>query len=192
MIIGLTGGIASGKSTVTAYLRSKNIKIVDADKVSRQVVEPGSKGLKKIEGSFGKDILEDGHLNRKKLRELIFSDDEKRILLNRILHPIIHEEIERQLQSFSDEKILIFDAPLLLENNLKGMVDEVWVVSTSLDHQVERVMERDHISREEALKIIDKQMPLSDKIKNADLVLDNNGSVEYLYGQVDHALSKYL
>lgn len=192
MIIGITGSIASGKSVVTDYLKRKGLKIVDADLVSRKVVEPGQVGLLKIVEAFGKTILLEGQLNRRKLRDLIFSDEEKRLLLNRILHPIIHEEILRQLNALKDEKLIIFDAPLLLENNLKALVDELWVVSTDLDTQINRLKKRDHISEEDAHKIINKQMPLSEKIKYADLVLENNSTLDSLYLQIEEALKNHL
>lgn len=193
-VIGLTGGIASGKSTVSNYLKSKSIPIVDADIVSREVVMPGSKGLQAIVDAFGKDILEENHLNRKALRELIFSDEEKRLKLNRILHPIIHDEILTQIQALkdNDEPIIIFDAPLLLENNLKYMVDELWLVSTSVTKQIERLINRDNMTLESAESIISKQMSLLEKEKLSDVILDNNSTVEALLEQVDKILKNHL
>jgi len=190
-IIGLTGGIASGKSTVSKYLSDKGIPIVDADIVARQVVQPGSKGLKEIVSAFGEDLLLEGQLNRKKLRDIIFSDDEKRLLLNSILHPIIHDEIENQIQSYvSKHELVVFDAPLLLENDLKHMVDVLWLVSCSEEKQIQRVMTRDSISEVEAKNIIGKQMPLKEKEGLADLVIVNESSLDDLYEQVDTALEE--
>jgi len=193
-VIGLTGGIASGKSTVSNYLKSKNIPVVDADIVSREVVMPESKGLTAIVDTFGQDILEGDHLNRKALRDLIFNDEEKRLKLNSILHPIIHDEILKQLQVLKDnnEPIIIFDAPLLLENNLKFMVDELWVVSTSSEKQIARLMKRDEMTRITAESIISKQMPLKEKEKFSDVILDNNSTVEALLEQVDKTLKNHL
>lgn len=193
-VIGLTGGIASGKSTVSNYLKSKSIPIVDADIVSREVVMPGSKGLQAIVDTFGKDILEEDHLNRKVLRELIFNDEEKRLQLNRILHPIIHDEILKQIQALkaNNEPIIIFDAPLLLENNLKYMVDELWLVSTSVTKQIERLINRDNMTLESAESIISKQMPLTEKETFSDVILDNNSTVEALLEQVDKILKNHL
>ncbi|MCH4889450.1 dephospho-CoA kinase [Acidaminobacter sp. JC074] len=188
-IIGLTGGIASGKSTVSEYLASKGIPIVDADLVSRQVVEPGSAGLSQIVEVFGQDILSDGRLNRKALRQLIFSDDKMRLKLNSILHPIIHDEILRQLDGYRGKHpIVVFDAPLLIENNLMSMVDELWVVSVEESLQVDRVMKRDHVSKEQAISIIDKQMSLEEKLKFAHVVLDNSKDMAYLYAQIEKHL----
>ncbi|MBI9015262.1 MAG: dephospho-CoA kinase [Clostridiales bacterium] len=193
-VIGLTGGIASGKSTVSNYLKSKSIPIVDADIVSREVVMPGSKGLQAIVDTFGKDILEENHLNRKALRELVFNDEEKRLKLNRILHPIIHDEIQKQIQALKDnnEPIIIFDAPLLLENNLKYMVDELWLVSTSVEKQIARLIKRDNMTLETAESIISKQMPLIEKERLSDVILDNNSTVEALLKQVDERLKNHL
>lgn len=190
MIIGLTGGIASGKSTVSNYLKALGIPIVDADRISRQVVEPGGLGLSKIVDAFGDTILEEGFLNRRKLREIIFSDDDKRLLLNSILHPIIHDEIVNQLELLKHEPIVVFDAPLLLENNLKYMVDILWVVAADEDVQIKRVIARDQIDFKEAKAIVDKQMSLSEKIGLADVVIENNSTIEVLKVKVDQALEK--
>ena len=185
-VIGLTGGIASGKSTVSQYLKDKGLPIVDADLVSRQVVEPGSKGLKRLEEAFGSDIIIEGQLDRKALRHLIFSDDDKRMLLNSILHPIIHEEILHQLNMLIGKyPIVVFDAPLMLENNLKHMVDVLWLVSCSEEEQIRRVMYRDDSSEDEAKAIIEKQMSLKEKELLSDIILLNNDSIESLYKQID-------
>ncbi len=185
-VIGLTGGIASGKSTVSQYLKDKGLPIVDADLVSRQVVEPGSKGLKLLEEAFGSDIIIEGQLDRKALRHLIFSDDDKRMLLNSILHPIIHEEILHQLNMLIGKyPIVVFDAPLMLENNLKHMVDVLWLVSCSEEEQIRRVMNRDDSSEDEAKAIIAKQMSLKEKELLSDIILLNNDSIESLYKQID-------
>lgn len=191
-VIGLTGGIASGKSTVSAYLKTLNIPIVDADVVSRQVVEPGSAGLSKIVEAFGQEVLKDDQLNRKALRDIVFNDESKRLLLNSILHPIIHEKIVRDLEALKDtHSLVVFDAPLLIENNLMDMVDTLWVVSCSEAHQIERVMKRDGISKDDAKAIIDKQMPLKEKLTYADVVLNNDDTINILHVQIDQAL-KYL
>lgn len=191
MIIGLTGGIASGKSTVSDYLKDKGYPIVDADVISREVVEVGKIGLERISEKFGTDVLnDDGSLNRKALRNIIFSDEQARLDLNSILHPIIHDEILTQLKNYVDKgnDIIIFDAPLLLENNLQDLVDEVWVVSTSYKIQIDRIMKRDGISEKDSRDIISKQMPLYVKEKLADLILYNNGDINNLYEQVENAL----
>lgn len=189
-IIGLTGGIASGKSTVSKYLISLGIPVVDADLVSREVVEPGQPGLREIKAAFGHEVISDGQLDRRALRDIIFSDVSKRELLNSILHPIIHDAIESKINQLkASHSIIVFDAPLLLENNLKYMVDSLWLVTCTVEKQIERVMVRDRISREDALRIINSQMALSDKEDMADIILNNNTSVGQLYDQVDLQLS---
>jgi dephospho-CoA kinase len=191
-IIGLTGGIASGKSTVSTYLKSKGIPVVDADLVSREVVEPGSKGLLLLEIAFGSSMITNGRLNRKRLRNLIFADDDKRILLNSILHPIIHEEILKQLDEHKGvDPIIVFDAPLLLENNLAHLVDIIWLVSCSEKKQMQRVMQRDDSTESEARAIISKQMSLKEKEKLADVIITNDNTIESLYMQIDTKLESY-
>lgn len=190
MIIGLTGGIASGKSAVSHYIRQQGIPVVDADQVSRQVVQPGEEGLRRIVEAFGQDILINGELNRSALRTLIFSDEEKRLLLNSILHPLIHETIIEEIKAYqaANSKYILFDAPLLLENHLEEMVDVLWVVACDEALQIQRVMKRDQVSKDQALTIIKRQMPLKEKIKLADVVLYNNGTLQALYEQIDRQL----
>lgn len=190
MIIGLTGGIASGKSAVSAYLTSLKIPIVDADIVARQVVKPGTRGLTLLVEAFGDSILKDKALDRRALRNIIFSDEPKRLLVNAILHPIIHEEIVHQLNHYKvlNHPIIIFDAPLLLENKLEHMVDVLWVVACDEKVQISRVKKRDGITEEEALKIINRQMPLQEKMDKADVVLTNNTTLDALYNQIDYQL----
>jgi len=193
-VIGLTGGIASGKSTVSNYLKGKNIPVVDADVISREVVLPGSEGLNLITESFGSDILIEGQLNRAALRDIIFKDDAKRLKLNSILHPIIHDEILKQIKIHQDnnETIIIFDAPLLLENNLKYMVDELWLVSTTKENQLKRLLTRDNITKETAISIVSKQMSLKDKEVLSDVIFYNNTTIESLLNQVDKTLKNHL
>ncbi|MBN2796034.1 MAG: dephospho-CoA kinase [Clostridia bacterium] len=192
MILGLTGGIASGKSTVSKYLRDKKIPIVDADVISREVVMPGSKGLKLLVEAFGDEILDGDSLNRSVLRKLVFSDKKALNTLNKILHPIIHEAVEKQLNDYVEEghPIVVFDAPLLLENNLQDMVDILWVVACDEMIQIKRVMVRDDITEKEAKAIINQQMSINEKIKLADVVLYNNRDLETLYNQIEVALDQ--
>ena len=185
LIIGLTGGIASGKSTVTDYLSKLNIPIIDADLIARQVVAPESKGLKLLIEAFGSGIIINGGLNRKKLREIVFNDKSSLSQLNAITHPLIREKIVNAIDYYrKSNKLAVLDAALLLENGLEVLVDEVWVVSLELNTQVQRLMLRDQIDSEAAKKIIERQMPLSEKVKKADLVLDNNHLKEDLLLQV--------
>jgi len=186
MIIGLTGGIASGKSSVVKTLNELGIPVVDADFLARQVVAPGSRGLDMIVEAFGSDILLDGALNRKKMRDLVFSDTKALETLNGITHPLIRQAIVAALDAYraSERALAVLDAPLLLENKLTYLVDEVWVVALDQDQQVRRLIARDKIDTDQAMAIIKRQMPLEEKLKSAQVILDNNGSLEDLKQQV--------
>lgn len=181
MIIGLTGSIASGKSTVAKMLKELGLPIVDADQVARLVVEPGTETLSKIAEAFGKDILhENGELDRAKLGNIIFHNPSKRKELNDIIHPAIRKEMLRQRDEWTDkgEKHIVMDIPLLFESRLQHFVEKILVVSVTEDTQLKRLMERNHLSREEAKARIASQLPLSVKEKGADAVIYNNESLE--------------
>lgn len=181
MIIGLTGSIASGKSTVAKMLKELGLPIVDADQVARLVVEPGTETLSNIAEVFGKDILhENGELDRAKLGNIIFHNPSKRKELNDIIHPAIRKEMLRQRDEWTDkgEKHIVMDIPLLFESRLQHFVEKILVVSVTEDTQLKRLMERNHLSREEAKARIASQLPLSVKEKGADAVIYNNESLE--------------
>ncbi len=177
MIIGLTGGTGSGKSTVAEILRSYGYTVVDADKVSREVTEKGSEALKELSEYFGDDILyEDGSLNRKLLRERAFASDEALAVLQKsVTDRIIQISKERLKDDFS-----LYDAPTLLENKLQYLVDTVIVVTARKELRIRRIMERDKISRKKVLEIMDRQMPDREKVKYADIVIKNNGTKDEL------------
>lgn len=181
-VIGLTGGIASGKSLVSATLRQLGAKVVDADEVARLVVEPGTAGLAEIRQIFGDKILNhDGSLDRKALGNIVFADPAKLKMLNEITHPQIFKYFKNEIDKFlkhKDYPALILDVPLLIESGYHRLVDEVWLVVVSKEVQVSRVMERDGISREQALQRISSQMTVEDKQKYADVIIDNSGSIE--------------
>ncbi|MFC5543092.1 MAG: dephospho-CoA kinase [Bacilli bacterium] len=194
MIIGLTGSIASGKSTVSNMLKEYGFPIVDADVVARQVVEPGSETLKKIAEAFGEEVLtENGELDRKKLGSIIFNDEEKRQLLNSIIHPAIRKEMLRQRDEYLEkgEKTVIMDIPLLFESKLQHFVDKILVVSVSEDVQLERLMKRNQLTEEEAKARIQSQLPLSVKEQGADAVINNNGSIEETRKQLEQILKDW-
>ncbi|WP_139892805.1 dephospho-CoA kinase [Bacillus sp. D386] len=177
-IFGVTGGIASGKSSVSKWLISKGYPVIDADIAARKVVEPGMPALEEIKNVFGQDIcLPDGTLDRKKLGSIVFSNSEKRQMLNGIVHPAVRkwmmEETEKALHQ---EKELVFmDIPLLFESNLTHMVEGIILVYVKPEVQLKRLMARDHFTEEEALARIRAQMPIDDKKKLADYIVDNNG-----------------
>ncbi|MEA3422915.1 MAG: dephospho-CoA kinase [Bacillota bacterium] len=188
-IIGLTGNIASGKSTVSKYLIEKGYKVIDADLVAREIVEVGSKGLILVVENFGKEILnEDGSLNRKKLGSIVFSDENKLSELNNLLHPLIRNEILNKIRN-SIEQIVFIDAALLYETDLDKIVDEVWCVALDDDIQLDRLMKRDDIDKSNALNRINSQGSYESKIKKADIVIMNNSETEDLYNEINEILN---
>ena len=193
-IIGLTGGIASGKSTVSNWLISQGYPVVDADIAARKVVEPGMQALREITEAFGRDILlEDGTLDRKKLGAIIFSDEEKRQTLNAIVHPAVREWMRQETErAFSvGASVVIMDIPLLFESKLTHMVEETVLVYVSMETQLKRLMDRDGYSEADALARIHAQMPIDDKRKLADYIIDNNGPVSETIEQVKEIMKQF-
>ena len=191
MIIGLTGSIATGKSTVSRMLRAKGYPIIDADEISRQVVEPGSPVLTSIAEAFGPDVLlPDGSLNREMLGSLIFNDRENREKLNGIMHPAVRKEMLRQKEEWLENgaNTVIMDIPLLFESKLQSYVDKILVVSATPEIQMERLMARNGYSADEAEIRINSQLPIAEKEKGADAVIDNNGTLEETEKQLDELL----
>jgi dephospho-CoA kinase len=191
MIIGLTGSIASGKSTVSRMLKKKGFPIVDADEIARIVVEFGSPVLLEISRIFGQDVLQkDGSLNREKLGERIFSNADERQLLNSIIHPAIRKEMLRQKEQWISmgSNTVILDIPLLFESKLQSFVDKIIVVSVTPEIQKQRLMVRNVLSEEEAEARISSQLPMEEKERDADAVLHNNGTVEQTEEQLDRIL----
>lgn len=174
-VIGLTGGIASGKSTVSELLSVHGFKIVDADIASRQAVEKGTKGLERVKEAFGEQAIdENGEMNRAYVGEVVFNQPEKRLELNEIVHPIVREIMEKEkAQYLSEGYHVIMDIPLLFENNLQDTVDEVWLVYTSESIQIDRLMERNNISMEEAKARVYSQISIDKKRRMADHEIDN-------------------
>ncbi|AFV12006.1 dephospho-CoA kinase CoaE [Thermacetogenium phaeum DSM 12270] len=187
-VIGLTGGIASGKSLVSAYLRELGAQIIDADEIARRVVQPGGPVLREIVAEFGDAVLNaDGTLNRKELGRIVFSDPAKLDRLNRIIHPQILAEIKMLLNKHrksGSERIAVLDAPLLYEVGGEGLVDEVWVVDVDYPTQLKRLMRRDNLSEEDARRRIAAQIPLEEKVRRADRVIDNRSTPEDTRRQV--------
>lgn len=184
MIVGLTGGIASGKSTVSNLFREYGIEIVDADKVAKEVSEK-KESIEKISNIFGKDILDsDGKIVREKLREKAFKNRELLQELNKIIHPQVMEYFKRKKEENSKDEILIFDIPLLYEAKMEYLCDKIIVVGVDVQKQIRRVVARDGSSEELAKKIIFNQMPLDEKIKKADIVIMNDGTLDELEAKV--------
>ena len=174
-VIGLTDGIASGKSTVSELLSAHGFKIVDADIASRQAVEKGTKGLERVKEAFGEQAIdENGEMNRAYVGEVVINQPEKRLELNEIVHPIVREIMEKEkAQYLSEGYHVIMDIPLLFENNLQDTVDEVWLVYTSESIQIDRLMERNNISMEEAKARVYSQISIDKKRRMADREIDN-------------------
>lgn len=190
-LVGLTGGIASGKSVVSNYLKQKGIPIIDADVVAREVVEPGTRGLQKIVDHFGTDYLtSEQTLDRKKLGQLIFSNEAAREQLAVFLDQAILDRMQELTAAYRtrQEPLIVWDMALLIEKNYQSLVDEVLLVSVAPDIQVERLMARDHISAKEAKQKIASQLPLQEKKRFADLWIDNSGTLDETYRQIDHWL----
>jgi len=191
LIIGLTGGIASGKTTVANLFSDLGVEIVDADIVAREVVAPGSIALQQIARKFGQDILlAGGGLDRGALRQIIFSDDSAKAWLNQLMHPLIRETIVQQLsQTTSCYSILV--APLLLENNMQSLVSRVLVVDTDEQRQIERTMSRDNSDKAQVQAIMSSQMLRTKRLALADDIIKNNGMINNLTSDVKKLHDSY-
>lgn len=187
VILGLTGSIATGKSTVSKIFKEQGFPVVDADLGAREVVKPGTEGLCEIKKQFGDHvILSDGTLNRTALGEIVFKDEKQREKLNVILSKRIYQWLMDQKEEClkRDPAILVLDIPLLFESGYEKEVDQVMVVATTKETQINRLMNRDKIGIEEAIQKINSQIPISEKIVLGDSVIDNSGSTENTKQQV--------
>ena len=182
LIVGLTGGVATGKTAVSQVLREEGAYIIDADQIARELVQPHKPAWNEIVRAFGKEILqEDRSIHRKELADKIFADPDQRKVLNRILHPRIKEEIARRAREIGQkdpEAVVVIDAPLLVELGMHHDVDRLIVVTSTQTQQIERLKKRDGRSTEEALGLLSSQMPVQEKAKLADFVVRNEGSLE--------------
>ncbi|WP_372677269.1 dephospho-CoA kinase [Desulfosarcina sp.] len=180
IIAGLTGGIASGKSTISRFLSAAGARVVDADKIAREVVEPGTPGYDAILAFFGRTIiLPDGNIDRKRLGEIIFNDPDKKARLDAIVHPLVVErsaEMIAQITAETPNAVVIMDVPLLIEAGMARDLEEVIVVYVPETLQLERLMNRDGIDEPAAMARIRSQMPIEEKRKRATLVIDNSGT----------------
>lgn len=192
-LVGLTGGIASGKSTVAKILQSLGAAIVNADDLAREVVEPGHEAWKEIVASFGADILQsDQTLDRQKLRALIFNQPEARKRLESIIHPRVRALAEERIRQYAAAgyPVVIYEVPLLFEGNLQEWLRPVILVACDVETQTARLQKRDHLTAADAEKHIAAQMSLKDKRRLADYVIENNGSLEDLERQTRQILEE--
>ncbi len=189
-LIGITGGIGSGKSTVSKYLIDKGYRVLDADVIGKGLLKPNTPTIKKVEKAFGSEVMNpDGTLNRRKLAQLIFTDPAKKRALEEIMHKKIFDVIREQSQSYTEKGILFVDAPLIFEAGWDACMDKVIVVDADIETRIKRVMKRDFLSREE---IVNRMMnQLNDAVRNekADFILDNSGNKTKLYEQIDSLLN---
>jgi dephospho-CoA kinase len=194
MIIGLTGGIASGKSTVSGMLQDLGAVIIDADKIAREVVEPNQPTWLKIKQRFGEDIFhEDGQMDRKKLGAIIFKDGQARTDLNAIIHPAIRERMMQQREKAEREgtELIVMDIPLLFESELEYMVEKILVVYVPEEIQKDRLMLRDQIDEELALQKMSSQLSIELKKEKGHAFINNSGSFDETREQLNYIIQKW-
>lgn len=187
MVLGITGGIASGKTTVAQAFQALGAVVISADLLAREIVRPGAKALQQITAHFGRQVLrEDGTLNRQLLGDIIFNDEQARLILNSITHPAIAELASRRLREAEQggARLVVYDAPLLFESGADRQVDAVLVVKVDAEVQLARLMARDGIDQQQALARIDSQMSQMEKIARADFVVDNSRAPRETEAQV--------
>ncbi len=194
-VIGLTGGIGAGKSTVSDYLLDKGFTVIDADKIARSMTEKGSETLQALTEAFGEDILfTDGCLDRKKLAAIVFSDEKKRLVLEELTTKKVVQIIKEKITGLQEEGYeapVFIDAPLLFESGADKLCDAVWLVDASIDIRIRRVMARDDVTSEEVKRRILNQMSSSEKIARSTDIIDNSKGKEALYEQVERLLERY-
>ncbi|HIP81556.1 MAG TPA: dephospho-CoA kinase [Leucothrix mucor] len=196
--VGLTGGIGCGKSTAVDAFRVLDVPIIDADKISKDLVKPGQSALTEIIAQFGKKIIKsNGELNRSLLKKIVFSDSSSLKKLENILHPLIKKEIKRQMllletQQTSQPRYIIVDVPLLLEKNYEELFDRIIIVDCLPEQQIERVMQRDKLDKKTIKNIIQTQINRKDRLKRATDILDNSKNEHHLIEQINNFHSQYL
>ena len=186
--IGITGGIGSGKSMVTDLLKEKGFGVIDADEVSREAAMPGEPAMLRLREDLGDEVFnEDGSLNRQELAKIIFNDPVALISVNEIFHGDIKERMEAHTRTYEEkgDQVVFISAPLLYEADADWMTDEVWLVTADEDIRIRRVMKRDGISEEDVRARMENQMPEEEKRVKADIIIENNESLEKLYSNVD-------
>lgn len=194
IVVGLTGGIASGKSTVSSMLIKKGITVIDADVEARLAVEKGEEAYEEIVEQFGEQVLlEDRSIDRGKLGSIVFNNETERQILNSIVHPRVRGRMIKKKEEAigSGEQLIVMDIPLLFESGLTSMVDKTLLVYVNEETQLKRLMERNNLTKKDALARIQSQMPLKEKIHLADAVIDNNGSVTDTEKQLTNILNRW-
>lgn len=191
LVIGITGGIGSGKTAVTDYFASLGITIVDADQAARVVVEPGRPALAEIAEQYTDILTPEGLLNRRKLRDIIFADDRERVWLEQLLHPLIRKQILQEINA-SGSAYTIMVSPLLVETDQSQLVNRILVVDVPESVQIERTMHRDGMTEEQTRAILAKQATRQQRLDKADDTVDNSGSLKQLYPQLDKLHQRYL
>lgn len=194
-IIGLTGGIASGKSTVSSFFRQKGAAVLDADRIARELSEPGGKLHAEYVHHFGAEVLQsDGTLNRRRIGQIVFSDPQQKQWLDAVSHPAIWAELLRKLEQKRNEKqrLILLDIPLLFESGWDKMADKTCLVYVDESVQLQRLMKRDGYTRREAQDRIAAQMPLEEKKKRADYLIDNNGSLMDTVQQAEELWKEWI
>ena len=194
IVVGLTGGIASGKSTVSSILIEKGALVIDADVEARLAVEKGEEAYNEIIAHFGNQVLlEDGSIDRAKLGSIIFHDEQERQKLNSIVHPAVRKRMmwKKDQAIANGEKLIILDIPLLFESKLTYMVDKTILVFVDEDVQLDRLMKRNQLTKEDAMARVNSQMPLKDKVQLADEVINNNGTIAETEQQIIEILKKW-
>ena len=190
--MGVSGGIGSGKTTVTDLFKALGIEVIDADVIARQVVEPGSSAVQKIVDKFGPDIItRHGQLDRAKLREMIFRESQLKTWLNALLHPLIRDQMALQTQQ-AQSSYCILSVPLLVENNLNTSVDRVLIVDVTEQTQLDRTIKRDTVDPQQIKSIMKSQATREQRLAIADDIIDNNGDQEELVAQVHKLHQDYL
>ncbi len=189
MYIGLTGNIASGKSTAAKFFEELGCYTIDADEISKIVMSPGGEAYNQIIENFGNDILDENKLiNRKTLKKIVFNDDEKKALLEKIVHPAIHnleKKLVSEIKGKDDKAIIITHAALIIEKKTYKRFDKIIVIYVSKEKQLERLLKRDKITVELSEKIIDSQMPIEEKLKKADFIINNDYDLDNLRSEVE-------
>ncbi len=192
-IVGLTGGIASGKSTVSNILAKFGLPIIDCDKISREILLPNKPAYQKVLEQFGREIAnQDGSINRKALASIVFADSQALSQLNHITHPAIIQEIKERLAALELKlcPAAVVDAPLLLEAGLDKLTTEIWVVTADRETKIQRAMLRDNATREQVLLRMENQLDDQERLAHADVVITNNGSIAQLENTIKELLNQ--